>query len=408
MLTKPDRERGERDHCGPSSCREARRSSSRSPRHGGIDNAQIAVLDLRTGKSKVLLRAAATRTTCRRGIWSTASAGRCAPSVRPRTAGSGRDAAPVLEGVVTTYFGAADVAVAANGSLVYVPGSAAGEGRQTVVSVDRQGRAIAAARSSAGLATAMSECRPTGTRLALATQDDVWIYDVARATRSRLTTDPALDTSPLWTPDGQRIIFTSTGRATRSCSARRGWHRRDELFLARAKDFSICAPAAGRQTARSSCSPRSCRQRRARSDRSPSGARPTSAAGEHRLQRPGRPSPNGRLDRLRIRTCPVNPRFTSSGIRSLADRQPISSGGGRLPVWSHDGRELFFSSRTAGRCLQCRCSPGRRSVAGPSASVVRLPDARPMAGLGRTTSHPTDDSSSSMIWRSTATSRRRT
>ena len=38
---------------------------------------------------------------------------------------------------------------------------------------------------------------------------DVWTYDFARATRSRLTTDPALDRSPLWTPDGQRIIFTS-------------------------------------------------------------------------------------------------------------------------------------------------------------------------------------------------------
>jgi len=51
---------------------------------------------------------------------------------------------------------------------------------------------------------------PDGTRLALTTQDDVWIYDFARATLSRLTTHPAHDMSPLWTPDGQRIVVTST------------------------------------------------------------------------------------------------------------------------------------------------------------------------------------------------------
>ena len=38
----------------------------------------------------------------------------------------------------------------------------------------------------------------------------MWTYDLARATLSRLTTDPAPDTRPLWTPDGQRIVFTST------------------------------------------------------------------------------------------------------------------------------------------------------------------------------------------------------
>src|SRR6185436_14119085 len=49
--------------------------------------------------------------------------------------------APVLDGVVTTGFGAADVAVAANGSVVYVPGGVGSGGQQTIVSVDRQGRA---------------------------------------------------------------------------------------------------------------------------------------------------------------------------------------------------------------------------------------------------------------------------
>ena len=80
---------------------------------------------------------------------------------------------PVLDGVVTTFLGAADAAVAANGSLVYVPG-AAGEGRQTVVSVDRLGR------PSPLPGLPLDRYRdvrvsPEGQRLALATQDDLWI-----------------------------------------------------------------------------------------------------------------------------------------------------------------------------------------------------------------------------------------
>ena len=49
-----------------------------------------------------------------------------------------------------------------------------------------------------------------GARLALSTEDDVWIYDFARGNRSRLTNPPgAGHLQPFWTPDGQRIIFTS-------------------------------------------------------------------------------------------------------------------------------------------------------------------------------------------------------
>ena len=57
VLTNADRGRRERSPGGPSSCLEARRSSSRSLRvQRRIDNAQIAVLDLQTGTSKVLVR----------------------------------------------------------------------------------------------------------------------------------------------------------------------------------------------------------------------------------------------------------------------------------------------------------------------------------------------------------------
>lgn len=39
--------------------------------------------------------------------------------------------------------------------------------------------------------------------------NDIWIYDLARDTPTRFTFDPAADRYPLWSPDGERIVFMS-------------------------------------------------------------------------------------------------------------------------------------------------------------------------------------------------------
>ena len=239
VLTKPDRERGEGDHVWPEFLPGGEAVLfTITPATGGIENAQIAVLDLRTGTSKVLIRGGSHAHYVPTGhlVYGVAGTLRAVAFDLGRLEVVGTPA-PVLEGVVTTGTGAADVAVAANGSLVYVPGGAGGGGQQTVVSVDRQGRAS----PLPGLPPdSYRDVRvsPDGARLALATQDDVWIYDFARATLSRLTTDPAPDRSPLWTPDGQRIIFTSR----RAGYPELFWRPADgtgsdERLLARAKDL---------------------------------------------------------------------------------------------------------------------------------------------------------------------------
>jgi eukaryotic-like serine/threonine-protein kinase len=52
---------------------------------------------------------------------------------------------------------------------------------------------------------------PDGRRLTFGIGDpgDLWIHDLSRRVRSRLTFHPADDAAPIWSPDGTRIVFSS-------------------------------------------------------------------------------------------------------------------------------------------------------------------------------------------------------
>ena len=95
------------------------------PSTGGPDNAQVAVLDLKTGASKVLVRGGSHAHYVPTGhlVYGVAGTLRAVPFDLERLEPIGTPA-PVLEGVWTTPLGAANFAVAANGSLVYVAGLA--------------------------------------------------------------------------------------------------------------------------------------------------------------------------------------------------------------------------------------------------------------------------------------------
>ena len=124
---------------------------------------------------------------------------------------------PLVEGVRAVVgrgpgAGAAQFSVSATGSLVYVPGSAGGGDVVTLTWVGRDGdeeRISAPPR-----AYARSHVSPDGTRIAVDIADgnntDIWIWDLARETLTQLTFDEADDNSPLWTPDSTRVVFGSS------------------------------------------------------------------------------------------------------------------------------------------------------------------------------------------------------
>jgi serine/threonine-protein kinase len=121
------------------------------------------------------------------------------------------DPVPVQEGVLTKPLGGANFSVSADGSLVYVSGEVGRGPQRSLVWVDREGgEEPILAEPDDYLSVQLS---PDGQRVVAEVGllgGDLVVYDLARDASSPFTVDSASDLYPIWTPDGERIVWTST------------------------------------------------------------------------------------------------------------------------------------------------------------------------------------------------------
>ena len=116
----------------------------------------------------------------------------------------------MVDGVLTKPTGAANFDVSETGSLVYFPGVSGASGTRRLVLVDREGEVDILPAPPAGYDS--PRFSPDGRFIALeleGTNTDVIVYDIERDTPTRLTFEDGRDGFPVWTPDGQRIVFSS-------------------------------------------------------------------------------------------------------------------------------------------------------------------------------------------------------
>jgi serine/threonine-protein kinase len=120
-------------------------------------------------------------------------------------------AVPALEGLRANpgFTGGAQLAVSAEGTLVYVPGTAATANQMDWMTRDGKTSVLRATKADWG----NPQFSPDGQKLAFEIYDgkqrDIWVYEWARDTLTQLTFDPGQDAFPVWTPDGQHIVFSS-------------------------------------------------------------------------------------------------------------------------------------------------------------------------------------------------------
>jgi hypothetical protein len=216
MLTRPDAAKGETNHWYPSVLPAGRGVLFTITAPNQAESAQVAVLDLRTGEQKILIRGGSQAEYLPSGYLVYAAAGTLR-AVRFDLAKLEvlSDPVHVAEGVWMQAAagapggGAAGYAVSKLGTLVYVRAARALAPR-SLVWVDRKGRE--SPLSAPPRAYAEPRLSPDGMRVALTIRDrdvDIWIWELARETLTRLTFSPGIDQRPVWTPDGHRIVFAS-------------------------------------------------------------------------------------------------------------------------------------------------------------------------------------------------------
>ena len=212
LLTTPDAEQGELDHRWPALLPDGNSVLFTIMRSGGMEDADIAVLSLADNSWRVVVRGGSHPRYVPTGhlVYAVQGALHAVPFDLSRREVTG-EPIPVLSGVTTKPSGAADFALSQNGSLAYLSSDETGGTSRTFVWVDRQGREEPLPFPPGDYR--QTDVSPDGTRIATWTDGpenaDVWVGDVARGNLTRLTTDPAHDGWPRWTPDGERVVFAS-------------------------------------------------------------------------------------------------------------------------------------------------------------------------------------------------------
>jgi hypothetical protein len=184
------------------------------------DTERVAVLDLQTGEQKIVVDGGQNPFYSATGhlVFARGTTLMAAPFDPAELAVTGEPVA-VLPGVRHPGPGtAADYALSATGTLVYVPGGEEeAEVGRTMVWVDRNGRAIEPALSEPVLNARDPRVSPDGTRLVLTTgpfnDGDVWVYDLGGRPPIPLAV-VSDNRHAIWSPDSTEIAFARGGGAT--------------------------------------------------------------------------------------------------------------------------------------------------------------------------------------------------
>jgi Tol biopolymer transport system component len=356
------------------------------------ENAQIAVLNLVTGEQKVLVTGGSYPRYSATGhiVYGIGGTLRAMSFDLKRLEVTGT-AVPVVDGVITkdtaspVSLGAADFAMARDGSLVYL--SAVGgafDPQRTLVWVDRQGHETPI--SAPPRAYVYPRLSPDGTRVAAYVGDqerDIWVWNLGRTTLTRGTFDRAYDAFPVWTPDGRRLLFSSERAGVRNLfwQATDGTGAVERLTDGPSDQNATGLSPDGSRLVFTEFAPKTSEDvMQIELDRT---HRVTPLVQSSFAERNGIVSPDGRW---------LAYEATDSGrseiyVRPYPDvnsgHWQVSPGGGTRPLWARNGQELFYVS-PAGALMRVGVERSPSWAATIPALVIKEGYATIGGNLGRT------------------------
>lgn len=214
---------------------------------------------------------------------------------------------------------------------------------------DRQGKVVGTA-GEPGLYRTLS-ISPDGKRVAFERNDsqtqnrDIWLLEFASGATTRFTSDPGWEAFPTWSPDGSRIVFTSNRSGVYDLFQKAANGAGPEELLYRSSEgkgptswspdgkfliyYSLGQPTHLRLLAVAGSADR----------------KPIPLVDAQFSSIMGRFSPDGRWilyssNESGRNEVSVRPFDASRG--SVGKQVAVTTGGGRVPLWRGDGKEIFY------------------------------------------------------------------
>jgi serine/threonine-protein kinase len=248
---------------------------------------------------------------------------------------------PVIEQIRVESGGAVQYDISDDGTLVFVPGAPVNRDQRPLLLVSIDGKVSPVPAPLRSYTSA--RLSPDGTRIAaqidLGDAADVWVVDIARGALTRLTTDPGFDGSPMWSPDGRSVVFSSTRGGQWSLHRKMADGTGNDELIASVKSSTATAVYPTAWTADGQLAVM------ANLD---IGLVPADGKGEWKplIQTPATEtqpaiSPDGRWIAYGSNETGAGEVYVQR-FPHLGDRQLVSVDGGFMPTWSHDGRALFY------------------------------------------------------------------
>jgi len=286
------------------------------------------------------------------------------------------------EGMRLGLWGSADLAVSATGTLVYA--TDAGQGKQELVWVTRDGRAHAVDPEWPSDYVGFPALSPDGKSLAVARVANaeplnIWIKRLDRGPSTKLTLEGNQNFGPAWTPDGKSVTFSSgsatgatalwTERADGGAPAVMQFHEKRNLFNASWSPdgkwlifrTDVGSPGSGDILA----------------IRPGIDTAPVPVVATPFTEVSPTLSPNGRWLAYSSNETGEDEIYVVPFPNTGAGKWAISAGGGTEPVWSHRGDELFYRAASGDLVAVAiktnpRFSLGRSTALFPAAGFTSL------------------------------------
>jgi Tol biopolymer transport system component len=263
------------------------------------------------------------------------------------------EAVPIAERIFYAGNGLAAFETSGRGELIYRVGEGTAEfTTRELVWVDRNG--VKSERVGEALNSPRVELSRDGRRVALSEVGDgnvdVWILDLEREVRTRVTTQPGPDTSPVWSPDGADVVFGS-GEAGAVPSIARMISSGASVArtLLTGRQGMLLRPQAWSADGRSLILERGVFAARLQRDLvvldPVAGGEPAPYLTTPFDEGSPAPSPDGRFVAYVSNEPGVPEVFVQPFPDPSGGKWQISTGGGQYPRWRPDGRELFYLDR---------------------------------------------------------------